>query len=205
MANVKISQLPAASAVAAANEFEINEAGTSKKVTGTQISTFVRGNIVTADLSDTSVTAAELNYLSGVTSDVQTQFNSKASQEKGTFTATCDNSVTLHSTNDLCSYIKTGDLVTVTGEVRVNNNGSGGTFVINNLPYASASLSEEAEMAVGMGRISEVNVAGSGLGVNCRVLTSSLVFEQSIDNAAIQSVNASTNGYYGFTVSYRAA
>ena len=75
MANVKISQLTAASAAAAANEFEINESGTSKKVTGTQISTFVRGNIVTADLSDTSVTAAELNYLSGVTSDVQTQIN----------------------------------------------------------------------------------------------------------------------------------
>jgi hypothetical protein len=76
MANVKISDLTAASAAAAANEFEINEAGTSKKVTGTQISAFVRGNIVTADLSDTSVTAAELNYLSGVTSDVQTQLNS---------------------------------------------------------------------------------------------------------------------------------
>ena len=75
MANVKISDLTAASAVADANQFEINEAGTSKKVTGTQISTFVRGNIVTADLSDTSVTAAELNYLSGVTSDVQTQLN----------------------------------------------------------------------------------------------------------------------------------
>jgi len=77
MANVKLSELTAASAAAAANEFEINESGTSKKVTGTQISTFVRGNIVTADLSDTSVSAAELTYLSGVTSDVQTQLNSK--------------------------------------------------------------------------------------------------------------------------------
>jgi len=67
MANVKLSELTAASAAAAANEFEINEAGTSKKVTGTQISTFVRGNIVTADLSDTSVTAAELSIMDGVT------------------------------------------------------------------------------------------------------------------------------------------
>ena len=41
MANVKISGLTGASAVADANEFEINEAGTSKKVTGTQIKTFV--------------------------------------------------------------------------------------------------------------------------------------------------------------------
>ena len=41
MANVKISGLTGASLVANANEFEINEAGTSKKVTGTQLKTFV--------------------------------------------------------------------------------------------------------------------------------------------------------------------
>lgn len=44
MANVKISELTAASAVAAANEFEINESGTSKKVTGTQIKGFITGS-----------------------------------------------------------------------------------------------------------------------------------------------------------------
>lgn len=48
MANVKISGLTAAGSVAGANEFEINEAGTSKKVTGTQIATFVfSGNQIT--------------------------------------------------------------------------------------------------------------------------------------------------------------
>jgi hypothetical protein len=47
MANVKISDLTAAAAAAGANEFEINESGTSKKVTGTQISAFVK-----ADLND---------------------------------------------------------------------------------------------------------------------------------------------------------
>ena len=41
MANVKISGLTAASQVAAANEFEINESGTSKKVTALQIATYV--------------------------------------------------------------------------------------------------------------------------------------------------------------------
>lgn len=46
MANVKISGLAVASAVAGANEFEINESGTSKKVTGTQISTFVKNDLV---------------------------------------------------------------------------------------------------------------------------------------------------------------
>ena len=41
MADTKISALAAASAVIDANEFAINEAGTSKKVTGTQIRLFV--------------------------------------------------------------------------------------------------------------------------------------------------------------------
>jgi len=41
MANVKISGLAAASVVADANEFEINESGTSKKVTGSQLLTYV--------------------------------------------------------------------------------------------------------------------------------------------------------------------
>ena len=41
MANVKISGLTSASAVASSNEFEINESGTSKKVTGAQIANYV--------------------------------------------------------------------------------------------------------------------------------------------------------------------
>ena len=48
MANVKISQLPAASAAVGANEYEINEAGTSKKVTGTQLAAFVEGVVSSA-------------------------------------------------------------------------------------------------------------------------------------------------------------
>jgi hypothetical protein len=46
MANVKISGLTAAASVVGANEFEINEAGTSKKVTATQISTFVKADLL---------------------------------------------------------------------------------------------------------------------------------------------------------------
>jgi len=42
MADTKISALTAASAAAAANEFAINEAGTSKKVTMTQLATYLQ-------------------------------------------------------------------------------------------------------------------------------------------------------------------
>jgi hypothetical protein len=70
MANVKISDLTSASAAADANEFEINESGTSKKVTGSQIKAYVNASdgalaakdtVATADIDDLAVTTAKLN------------------------------------------------------------------------------------------------------------------------------------------------
>jgi len=45
MANIKISDLTAATAAAGANEFEINEAGSSKKVTGNQLASYVESTL----------------------------------------------------------------------------------------------------------------------------------------------------------------
>jgi hypothetical protein len=55
MANVKISGLTAAGSVAGTNEFEINEAGTSKKVTGAQIAAHVLGGSYGATLTGLTV------------------------------------------------------------------------------------------------------------------------------------------------------
>lgn len=78
MANIKISQLTAAASTVGTQEFEVNESGTSKKVTGTQIKTFVKDGLAPSDLTGVTATAAELNYTSGVTSAIQTQLNAKA-------------------------------------------------------------------------------------------------------------------------------
>lgn len=53
MANVKISDLTAASAVADANQFEINESGTSKRVTAAQIKTYATSDTVSASSGGT--------------------------------------------------------------------------------------------------------------------------------------------------------
>jgi hypothetical protein len=69
MANIKISDLTAASAAADANEFEINEAGTSKKVTGSQLKAYVnsgdgalaaKDTVATADIDNLAVTTGKL-------------------------------------------------------------------------------------------------------------------------------------------------
>jgi hypothetical protein len=64
MADTKISALTAASAVASTNEFAINEAGTSKKVTAAQIKTFTV-NTPTASNAQQVITAATVTYLTG--------------------------------------------------------------------------------------------------------------------------------------------
>ncbi len=58
MANVKISELSAASAAAGANEFAINEAGTSKKVTNTQIAAYLAS--LTQTLTNKTLTSPTL-------------------------------------------------------------------------------------------------------------------------------------------------
>jgi hypothetical protein len=66
MANVKISQLPGAGSALGTQEFEVNESGLSKKVTGSQLSNYVRGQVLLGDLGITA-TASEINKLDGVT------------------------------------------------------------------------------------------------------------------------------------------
>lgn len=67
MANIKISQLTAATSASGTQEFEVNDSGTSKKVTGSQIKTYVKDGLVVSDITDLTATASELNILDGVT------------------------------------------------------------------------------------------------------------------------------------------
>jgi len=98
MANVKISGLPAASAAAGANEFEINEAGTSKKVTGSQILTYVKANTTASDigaqgadatliaLAGLATGANKIPYSTGTDSFGQLDWNSSTTLSASTTT-----------------------------------------------------------------------------------------------------------------------
>ena len=69
MADTKISALPAASVGAAANEFAINEAGTSKKLTGALLKAFVGATLITGNSGTVNNGVAPSQTLQVLTAD----------------------------------------------------------------------------------------------------------------------------------------
>ena len=66
MADKKISELDAASSVSGTDEFEVNQSGTSKKATASQVSTYVQsslsyGTIATQDANNVTITGGSID------------------------------------------------------------------------------------------------------------------------------------------------
>ena len=125
--------------------------------------------------------------------------------EEGTFTATCANSVTLHSDTDLLQYVKIGASVTVMGQIRVNSSNSGSSLTVNNLPFTVYSSGEGSAYAVGAVRLYSADMASDHKYVICVADggTTNLTFQGVRDNNTSQGLGASDNGYYMFSVTYR--
>ena len=125
--------------------------------------------------------------------------------EEGTFTATCANSVTLHSDTNLLQYVKIGSLVTVMGQIRVNSSNSGSSLTINNLPFSVFSSGEASAYAVGAVRIYSADMASDHKYVICLADggSTNLQFQGVRDNNTSQGLGASDNGYYMFSITYR--
>jgi hypothetical protein len=128
--------------------------------------------------------------------------------EEGVVTATCSNSVTLHSTDNTFSYTKVGRLVTLMGQLRVNSDNSNATFTITNIPFTSADLTDGADHAAGACRLWswDINVANhvgvmAFLGGGSTVLS----FYVNRDGQSAESLPASAGGYIGFSITYAAA
>ena len=111
--------MTAASSASGGQEFEVNESGSTKKVTGTQLSTFIRGNVTLGDLSVTA-SAAELNY-----NDITTLGTSEASK---TVTADANGDVNLSEELKAKSYNETYAAVTSSGAATTVNCETGNAF-----------------------------------------------------------------------------
>ena len=124
--------------------------------------------------------------------------------EQGAFNATCLNGVTLNGSSDLCQYVKIGNLVTVMGQIQVNNSNGGSGLIINNLPYIVGSAGDGAGLSVGAVRLYNADMAADHKYVICMsdIGTTNLNFQGVRDNATSQSLGATTNGYYMFNITY---
>jgi hypothetical protein len=138
MADIKISQLTGAAAASGTQEFEVNDSGTSKKVTGSQIKAFVKDGLVVSDVTDltatvdelnlldgVTATTTELNYVDGVTSAIQTQLDAKLALAGGTLTGSVKGSTDTDTTNTgsvtLDFSANQNFVLTLTGNVTLAN------------------------------------------------------------------------------------
>ena len=128
--------------------------------------------------------------------------------EEGTFTPTMANSVTLHSSNDLLSYIKVGHLVHVTGVVRINSGNSSSDIAITNMPFATVNASDQAGNAIGSVSIYDNNMNSGYSQVICVMNPNSTqlnVVLQTQSGSQQLGMDASDNGYIGVSICYRSA
>jgi len=128
--------------------------------------------------------------------------------EEGVFNPTMANSVTLHSGNDLLSYVKVGHLVHVTGVVRINSGNSGADFSITNMPFATVNASDQAGNAIGAVSLYENNMNSGYTQVICVMNPNAIILNvqnlrQSGNSAP--SLDCADNGYIGVSITYRAA
>ena len=119
MANIKISQMTAAASASGTQEYEVNDGGATKKVTGAQIAAYVNGELTLADLGITS-SAAEINY-----TDITTLGTSEASK---VVTADANGDVTLAAELKATSYNEAYVAVTSSGAATTVNCETGNSF-----------------------------------------------------------------------------
>lgn len=140
MADTKISALTAATTPLAGTEVvPLVQSGTTKKVSVSDLTAGRSVPVASAVFSNT--------VLAGATSQTLNWY------EEGVYTATItpgsSGSVTLKSAEDLCSYVRIGRMVTVTGHCGVLSVSSPTGYFGISLPYAIGNLSENAARGAG--------------------------------------------------------
>ena len=139
--------MTAATAASGTQELEVNDSGSTKKVTGAQLSTYIRGTVTLGDLSVTA-SAADLN-----TTDVTTLGTSEASK---VVTADANGDVSLSEELKAKSYNETYLAVTSSGAAVTVNCETGNsfshtltestTFTFSNPPASGTSYSFSIEI-----------------------------------------------------------
>ena len=147
MANIKISQLPAAASASGTQEFETNDSGTSKKVTGNQLKTFVKSGLVASDVTDLTATATELNTLDGITASTA-ELNILGGATTSTTELNHLTGVTSNVQTQLDTKYDSGDIATqAQAEARTDN-----TTLMTPLRVAQANTKSIGDSTLGAGQ-----------------------------------------------------
>ena len=125
--------------------------------------------------------------------------------EKGDFTATCANSVTLYASANQLAYVKIGNLCHVQGQVRVQSSNSNASFIITNLPFTATNPTDAGGHSIGAVRLYEVDTPSNTIGPFCSVYDGeiNLNFRTTRDNDTDIAIPAKDNGYFAFGITYR--
>ena len=173
MANIKISDMTAAANASGTQEYEVNESGTTKKVTGAQISTYVRGQVTLGDLG-VSATATEIDY-----NDITTLGTSEASK---TVTADANGDVNLSEELKAKSYNET--YVSLSGSTPTVNCENGNMFALSTTANTTFTFSNPPASGTGYGFILKLTAGG----------THSITWPTSVDWAAATAPDDPASG-----------
>ena len=136
-----------------------------------------------------------------------TAANTLDDYEEGTFTATAGNGVTLYANYDLLHYTKVGRLVTITGQVRVENDNASAGFRISNFPFAHVGNTEGEGHTFGAVRLYNWDIPSGGYYVGCFMAPSSTTcyVEYVQDNSNTVEIPSDSGAYIMFGYTYTAA
>jgi hypothetical protein len=151
-------------------------------------------------------TSTGVNVTGGIRLGGNNAANEMDDYEEGTFTATPQNSVTLHGTIEDCFYTKVGRLVHLQGQIRVDSDNSNALLRIN-IPFAADNGPDSSGHAVGALRTHSHDY-GSDQSYGVFVLIADgwtdMRFQYNKDNAANEAIAAQSDAYYCFSITYTA-
>ena len=120
--------------------------------------------------------------------------------EEGTFTMTCDNSVTL--SQGTVRYTRIGNLVNVSGMVIVDSDNSNATFLPNNLPFnnVGGSYSDLSTPAI---QTENCDLHADFIGFGGYAEAAKIYIRQTRDNAGVVSLPADSGANMLSNLTYR--
>lgn len=158
MANIKISDLTAAAAALGTQQFEVNESGTSKRVTGSQILTYVKGNTTASDIGAVATTdiGSTVQAYDADTAKLDVDQSWSGSQ-RGAVTTDNDGSFDMNVGNNFSCTPSAGFALTFTN---ITAGQSGYVLLINTGGHA---ITAAATTKVGASTLSTISAAGTYL------------------------------------------